>query len=75
MPYVFIVVAIVTGSVFYRLAEYEQRPGWVWAASSVAFAILAYWVLGWGYIGIACFQVILFVVMLVDNIRRPRNIE
>ena len=75
LPYVFIVVAIMMGVFFYRLAEFEQRPGCLWAASSVAVAFLAYWLLGWGYVGLFCSQVLLFGVMFIDNVIHGRRIE
>jgi hypothetical protein len=46
---------------FYRAGEFEDAPGLLWAALSVAISLLVWMVFGWGWIGIILGQAALFV--------------
>ena len=73
MPYVLIVIALIMGTFFHRLAVFEQRSPWLWAASSVALACFTSLILHWGFLGLFACQFLLFCAMFADNVIRDRK--
>jgi len=63
MPiYSFAFVVLVASAIFfYRAAEFDDGPGPLWAALSVAISLLIWQWLGWGLLAMILGQVGLFV--------------
>ncbi len=68
--YLEIVVLSVCALTFYRAGKQERGPGLLWAALSVAAALLALRFLNWGIIGVFVGQAALFVGITIYRMRR-----
>ena len=59
--------SIVCGTLFYRIAEADERSGLLWATLSVAVGAAAHSWLGWGSVGFVVTQMALFAAMFGAN--------
>ncbi|MGP8199724.1 MAG: hypothetical protein ACLQU4_09510 [Limisphaerales bacterium] len=66
------VLMIVFAIFFYRAGEFENAPGWLWAALSVIISLAVWQWLHWGLLAMILGQVALFVgIGAFRVIRKP----
>lgn len=69
--YIVGLVTIVFAMFFFRVAESENRRGWLWGPMSAAIVIVGRLFLGWGYFSIFLCQILVYVAMTVANLVAP----
>ena len=61
MPYLSIVLCVVSAVFFYRAAEFENEPGLIWSGLSVVISVATLFWLHGGWLGTILTQAGLFV--------------
>ena len=59
------ILLILCAVIYYRAAEMENAPGWLWALLSVSVYLLTWLVLGWGLLGCFFGQVALYFAITI----------
>lgn len=70
MPYLPIVVCVAFAVFFYRAAEFEDEPAFIWCGLSVVISVLALLWLHWGWMGIILSQAALFAGITIVRMLR-----
>jgi hypothetical protein len=65
IPYLLILVALAFAIFFYRAAELEDDPTWIWWALSLLISALTIFWLHWSWLGIILSQLGLFLGIAV----------
>ena len=72
MPYLPILIIIAYAVFFCRAAEFEDESTLIWGGLSVTISLLAFFLLGCGWLGISIGQIGLFVgITIVRILRKP----
>jgi len=70
MPYFSILIIAACAAFFYRAAEFENEPAWLWCGASVLISVVTFFFLHWGWLGTLLGQVALFVGITVFRMVR-----